>query len=558
MTSFSFPILTSAEMRLCDEATICDGVASQILMERAAREVALYLLAHEDRFPDGRVLVLCGSGNNGGDGLAAARFFSDGSLGERREVDVLYAGALTGDERPDPSRMSVECARQFALAVEAGIRIWTVQERERALDGVAVIVDAVFGIGLCRPVSGETAALFEAVTAADIPILSVDIPSGVNADTGAVMGIALRARATVTMQALKAGLLLYPGAEYAGVIAVRDIGIDVRVLPSRFGTLANEALLRRVLRPRERRSHKGTYGRVALLCGSIGMSGAAVLSARAALRSGAGLVEVCTAEENRVVLQVAVPEAIVTTYGQAPGLGASEAGSVEAMAAVRRKVRAVIERASSVVIGCGLGQSDTARVVLRAALDALPRDGRIPVVLDADALNLLAEESEWWKKIPAAVRSRMVVTPHPIEMSRLTGLAVSEILADPVGVARTYAETAGVTVVLKDAHTVVAAPDGQVFICAAGNAGMATGGSGDVLAGMVGSLLGQVRRRLLALDDADGLTVAEAVAAGVYWHAAAGDAAALRVGEYGMMAGDMVEMIAVSARDMSLSGTVIE
>lgn len=556
MTHTSLPILTAAEMRFCDEATIRGRVASQVLMERAAREVAEYLLTRRDMFPAGRVLVLCGSGNNGGDGFAAARFLADGSMRERREVVVLYLGAVDGGHVPDTTKMSAECARQYQLAAEAEIPVLTTAY-EVMLADIAVVVDAVFGIGLCRAVSGVIAEVFEQITAANLPVLAVDIPSGIHADTGTVLGVALRAQATVTMQALKAGLLLYPGADYAGVIAVRDIGIDVGGLSSHFASLADASLLRRVLCPRERRSHKGTYGRVALICGSVDMSGAAVLSARAALRSGAGLVDVMTAEENRLILQIAVPEAIVTTYESAPSLGTSEFGSVEAIAAVRRGVRAMIGRANGVVIGCGLGQSSAARVVLQAALNALPRDGRMPVVLDADALNLLAEEPKGWEDIPAAVRARMVITPHPTEMGRLSGIPVSDILADPVGVARAYAEKTGVIVVLKDAHTVVASPGGQVFICAAGNAGMATGGSGDVLAGMLGTLLVQVRERLFP-DLEDSLTVAEAVAAGVYWHAAAGDAAAMRVGEYGLTAGDIIRASGEVVRGWSETGTKME
>ncbi len=529
------PVLTAAQMKTCDSYTIETlGVPSQALMEHAARKTATYLLTRTDLFPKGKVLLLCGSGNNGGDGLAMARFLIDGSLCGTRQATVIYTGRLTEDGVPDASRMSTECGRQYALAVQAGVTILPPTSLADALVKVTTVVDALFGIGLDRPITGELTSLLSEVAETGLPVLALDIPSGIHADTGAVMGSALPARATVTMQSLKAGLLLYPGADFCGEIAVADLGIDLSPVKKPFAQLADEALLRRVLSPRARRSHKGTYGWLTLLCGSEGMSGAAMLATKAALRSGVGLARVLTPDRNRVVLQISIPEAIVTVYStpeQAAGFA----------------------DADGLVLGCGLGTSDATWEALRAVLNTRPRESSIPVVLDADGLNHAAKDATLWDTaLLSAPDRQVVITPHPAEMSRLCGKSVPAILADPAGTALAFARKHGVTVVLKDAHTVIASPEGEVFICAAGNAGMAKGGSGDALAGVIGSLLAQNRHRI-GVE----LTVTEIAAAGVYLHARAGDLAAEALGEYGMLPSDLIERIPLVCKGFSETRTHI-
>ena len=528
------PIYTATQMKACDTYTIETlGIPSQTLMERAARRAVRIFLDRIDLFPEGPVVLLCGGGNNGGDGFAMARFLSDGSEGEARECTVIYIGRLTEDGTPDLTRMSAECGRQYRLAAEAGVKILAAEAIGEALSGAAALVDAVFGIGLDRPVEGAAAEVISSAAESGLPVLAVDIPSGIHADTGRVMGMAIPAALTVTMQALKAGLLLYPGADYSGEVWIADLGISTAPVPHPYARLADEALLRRVLAPRSRRSHKGTYGRTWLLCGSEGMSGAAVLSTRGALRSGAGLAEVLTPEANRVVLQTTVPEAIVTVRDGNETISES------------------IQRADGVVMGCGLGTSSEALEALRVALNGLPADGSVPMVLDADGLNLLASDGSLRETSAlSAPRKQIVVTPHPAEMARLCGRSVSEILANLPETALTFARERGVTVVLKDAHTVIASPEGELYICTAGNAGMAKGGSGDVLAGIIGSLLTQNRRRI-GVD----LTAAEVAAAGVYLHACAGDLAAAELGEYGVLASDVIERIPLVCKEFSDSGT---
>lgn len=528
------PILTAAQMTACDRYTIeILGIPSRTLMERAAAKAARFLLSRPDLFLEGPVLVLCGAGNNGGDGFAMARFLTDGSLGQRRETRILYLGRRLANGEPDPCSMSEECRRQYSLAAEAGVPILTAGEGETALRGAVAAVDAVFGIGLDRPITGESATWLRTVGERRIPTLAVDIPSGIRADTGEILGYALPAAATVTMQALKPGLLLYPGAELCGEITVAELGIDLTPAKPPYAHLADEAVLRRALPPRPRRSHKGTYGTLALLCGSAGMSGAAVLAARAALRCGVGLARVLTPEVNRTVLQITVPEATVSVYAT-PGEAAGSAG------------------AEGLVAGCGLGFTPEGREVLRAVLDA-PGDPTMPLVLDADGLNHLAADPTLWQTARlSAVGRHTVFTPHPLEMARLTGCSVSDLLADLPGAALSYARERGVTVVLKDAHTVIASPDGELFICTAGNAGLAKGGSGDTLAGIIGALLTQNRRRL-----GQEVTVAQVAAAGVYLHAAAADRAARELGEYGLLAGDVIDRLPLVCAPFSDSRTSV-
>ncbi len=598
-----YPILSSDAMRACDSYTIEKlGVPSQELMERAARAVGSYLLRRRDLFPIGEITVLCGSGNNGGDGFAVARFLTDGSLGEARPVQVIYTGVWGAPHPrygayPDRSKMSPECMRQYDLAREAGVRVEEIPEPDpesgrydayedgpteligrdelkRMLVGVTCVVDAVFGIGLDRAVEGEIAEVFDVIEELQIPVLAVDIPSGVSADLGEVMGRALRAKATVTMQALNAGHVLYPGAALCGEISVADIGVTTwGVRP--YVSYADKMLLRRVLRPRERRSHKGSHGRVLMLCGSVGMCGAAVLAARAALRSGAGLVEVLTAEENRIVLQTAVPEAIVTVYdAAAAGLKTTDARMLERQEALKQKVKQAIEAADVVVAGCGLGTTDASLWMLEVLLEQFPSTGSKPLVLDADAINLTAEHGLLYT-LP---QQNVIFTPHMGEMARLCGdctlfqpATAKRVAATPVRAALAFLRTHSIrhrpyAVVLKDAHTVIygnrcpAQPkskeelEHEAFICTAGNAGMATGGSGDALAGIIGALMAQTHDRLW---DGD-LTPAEVAAAGVYLHAAAGDLAAAELGEYGMLPSDLIERLPLITKDLSDTKTHME
>lgn len=488
-------ILNAVEMRRDDENTIQrDGIPSQKLMECAAR-AALTIL--KTRFDTAHVLFLCGSGNNGGDGFAMARFFAaDGG-----KATVVYLGKKDPRGLPDVDAMSAECARQYTLLPKTVTLADTL-----CLTGITTVVDAIFGIGLTRPIEGKIKETIDMLNQAHLPVLAVDIPSGINADNGAVMGVAISATETVAIAARKYGHVLYPGAQFCGKVTVANIGI--RTGEAKGYLLERDDLS--LLPPRPSRSHKGTFGRVLVVGGSPNMSGAAYLAAKAAYRTGAGLVEICCPTENRLAHQISLPEAILTAYT------AQDA---------KERFTSRLPAASAVAIGMGLSQSETAKTLVATALT----ECQIPLIVDADALNLIAADPT----LLALLYHRTtptVLTPHIAEMARLTGKAIPLISGDMPHAATALSLACGATVVLKDARTVIADGD-TIYINTFGNSGMATGGSGDVLAGIIASF---------AAQGADAVTAAKI---GVLTHALAGDVAKEHTGEHGLMASDLIEGI---------------
>lgn len=539
MTNYT-RVLNSSQMAACDAYTIETlKVPSRTLMERAARGVVDYMEAHPEVFPlDGKqIAVLCGSGNNGGDGFAVAQLLVN-HPGTR--VLVCYVGARLPDGSPDTSRMSIECKRQYELSRDLLIPVFAPTHMTSVLSGTHVIVDAILGIGLDRPIEGELRDLVRLINESGLPVLSVDIPTGVSADMGEILGCAIKATATVTMQAIKIGLLSYPAAELCGNISVCDIGVKLLHDPEEAYFLADEKLLADVMPPRSRRTHKGTYGKLALVCGSEKMCGAAILAAKGALRSGVGLVHVFTPSCNKTAINVAIPEAIVTAYDP----------TVPPDAAMLREICAC----DGVVIGCGLGTGTVALELFTALLDALPIRPDFPVILDADALNMLGlypdlQNARFFRN----GRHQVVMTPHPAEFSRVMNVSVEDALTETFVYAHSRAHSRGMTVVFKDAHTIVGDFRGDAYICPFGNAGMATGGSGDVLAGIIGSLAVQNRHRL-----GDTFNLGHVAAAGVALHALSGDVAAKIHGEYAMTPSDIIDAMGEVTRQFSNTGTVIE
>ena len=510
-------VLTAQQMKKCDEYAMNQpGCSSQILMERAARAAKETLIS---RFPPAHVRVVCGVGNNGGDGFAMARFL----LEEGWSVDVCAVG--------DSRRMSVECGRQALLYdMVGGV---TVPAADVPLPGGVplgegeelqlILVDAIFGIGLDRPVEGEYLQVIDkmnkmrATHAAYIRVMALDIPSGVSADSGKVLGAAVGADITVTFGQYKRGLLLHPAKLWVGELTVADIGIGTKGALGEYPAewRCEEEDVHKTLR-RDPYSNKGTYGRAVILAGCRGMSGAATLAARAAYRTGAGLCEVVTDESNRIVLQTTVPEAIVSAYEKESDLSA---------------VDTALARADSIVIGCGLGQSGLSLAVLRRVLKYCKDTRPVPLVIDADALNLLSAHPDLWERVPA----NAVLTPHPGEMARLCGCSVSDIVDDLRGYASTLAAEHDIVCVLKDACTVVATK-GRVFYPICGNNGMATGGSGDVLAGILGAVLA-ARRDEFTMDPGYFATIGSSI------HAMAGNHAVRKTGEHGLMATDIADAV---------------
>lgn len=484
-------LLNCEEMKRCDVTTIQKiGMPSMVLMERAALSVVEEL----DSFDLTRVLVVCGSGNNGADGYAVARLLHLQNI----KVDVLFVG--------DEQKRTTENKQQQKIAEYYGVS--SVKKIEN--NPYTTIVDALFGIGLSRPLSGKYLEIIEQVNQAEGEILSVDIPSGISADNGKVMGNAIKATRTVTFAFRKLGLVLYPGADYAGVVKVKDIGITARGFEGRFPKIYTYTRkdLERIPR-RQSYSNKGTYGKILVVAGSKNMSGAAYFSAKAAYRMGAGLVRIVTPEENRQILQTLLPEAIVTTYqrSQLDGDWLTEA----------------INWASAIVIGPGMGISEEAKYLLSKVLSI----SKVPLVIDADAITLVAKEPE----LLHDHEQKIIMTPHVGEMSRLTGKPIPKIADDIIEVAEKFAAEKKLTCVLKDARTIVTEGTEDTYVNISGNNGMATGGTGDVLTGVIVGLLAQ------------GLREREAARLGVYIHGLAGDAAAAQKGPYGMLADDVCDAI---------------
>lgn len=546
--------VTGNQMKQIDKDTIERiGIPSVVLMERAALAAAdqVEILAEsrqqrkegqisfrqgrEDGKPVGtgiRVGAVCGTGNNGADGIAAGRIL----WGRGYQVTLFLAG--------DPEHGTEEYRLQRQIADRLGMTAKPASAFD--IKECDVVLDALFGIGLTRRVEGEYQKLVEAMSKGQgADVVAVDIPSGIHAGTGAVMGAAVKASVTVTFGYLKTGLLLYPGKEYSGRVVVKDIGFsDCSLKQSGWDgmTLEPEDLAGLPGRPAD--SNKGTFGRLLLVAGAKGMSGAAYLSALAAYRTGAGLVKILTVPENRAILQAQIPEAVVEVLEPADDPGKQEKredgegradeawewndrkGKGELDQKVwrkefQKKIKKHCEWATAIVAGPGLGQEDSVEVLVEAVLSL----ARVPVVLDADGLNAVSRKV----RLKEYFSDKVIVTPHMGEMARLTGKTISELKADRVRAAQEYAADTGAVCVLKDASTVIADREDRVYINQSGCSAMAKAGSGDVLAGIIGGLL------------ARGMTRTDAAAYGTYLHGLSGERAAAKRGEHALLAREMTE-----------------
>lgn len=490
------PVVTAGEMKGLDRNTIeSAGVPGMVLMERAALKTVEAMekyLGNKDR-----VLVVCGNGNNGGDGMAIARLLHLKGI----KVGIYLAGQE--EKLTDQARQQLQIAKYYQVPLENNLQP----------DEYTIIVDALFGVGLSRPVEGRYAEIIHMLNQSGAFRVAVDIPSGINGDTGREMGIGFRADLTVTFAFCKRGLCFYPGRMYAGELIVADIGIYAN--PDRDPSMAyleKEDLS--MLPSRIPWGNKGTFGKVLLIAGSRGMCGASCLSSAAALRASAGMVKVQTVEENRISLQSQLPEVMVTCEFN------------------EKSNQEILDWCDVLVIGPGLGMSGESRERVQWFLSHAAWCGK-PVILDADGLNLLAVHGEWKKYLGEQV----ILTPHLGEMSRLTGKSIGEIRENLAETASLYAEETHTVCVLKDACTVVASEKGEQYLNMSGNAGMATAGSGDVLSGVLAGVLCM----FLAAEKKP--AYGQMAALGVLIHGLAGDMAAENVGERGMTARDIIRFL---------------
>jgi len=508
-------ILTAAAMRRVDARAIDElGIPGTKLMESAGRGVAEALLGEIPGLTSRRVVVYCGKGNNGGDGFVAASHLARAGvtvctvlLARRSEVSGIAADALAN-------------VLNGGLAVEeiTDERAWARHPIE--LDRETLVIDAILGTGVKGAARGLVAHAIDAINASPACVVAIDLPSGADADAGRLPGVTVRAHRTYTLCRPKPCLVLEPAASHAGPWRVIDIGIPNAAVTPESGDLfwCDDAEASGLLPGRPRDAHKGTLGHLLAVAGSNGKSGAALILARAALRSGVGLVTVATPRSVQPL--VAAGQAELMT---AP-LAETTRGTLGRLSPA--SIRELLRARDALALGPGLGT----QAATRAAVVALLAARRVPAVLDADGLNAFSAEVRPRQRLRAG-RHPLVLTPHPGEAARLLGTTTAAIQADRLGSARHLAEATGAVVVLKGRRTVVAHPDGRASLNASGNPGMATGGTGDALTGVVGALL------------ARGLDGFDAARLGTYVHGAAGDLASESLGEDGMIAGDLIDAL---------------
>ncbi len=504
-------IATAQEMNNIDRRARDEyGIPALLLMENAASGITRTVEEMLGSVSRKRITVICGRGNNGGDGLAAARQLYN--RGARVSVYLLS----------DMTAFTAEAEMNLNIALKTGVEIhgkgtYPPGTLRLALNHSHVIVDAIIGTGLSSTIKEAYKEVIGLINDSNIPVIAVDIPSGIASDTGEVMGAAVKAAATVTFALPKRGHFLYPGFDYTGKLHIVDISIPKSAVEkeSIYLNLLTEEDMRSIVPARQTDAHKGTNGHVLVIAGSIGKGGAAAMTALSCLRAGAGLLTLAAPESVQPIVAGKLTE--VMTHP----LAETEAGTISS-AAVDMLLELSRDK-EAVAIGPGLTtHEDTVSVVKR-----LVKEAGIPMVIDADAINAIADNPG----LLSERRSATILTPHPGEMGRLTGKSTAEVQKDRIGVARGFAMEHGVYLVLKGAHTVIAEPSGAVHISPTGNPGMATGGTGDALTGIIAGLIAQ------------GLEPAQAAKLGVYLHGLAGDLAAEETGTVGMIASDLIERI---------------
>jgi len=497
-------LVTTEQMRSLDRAAIEDyGIPGVVLMENAGRAVAEAAAQMLD--DSGRVVVVCGRGNNGGDGFVAARHLSNQSVA----VEIYLLAAI--DDLEGDAATNCHIAQQMSLPIFENPDQATL---EAAVNSADLVIDAILGTGISGEVRGAAREAIEAINQSTAPVVAVDIPSGISGDTGQVMGVAVRADCTLTFGLPKVGHYCYPGRDHCGEIELVDISLPAALvaaadLPTNLTTTQDVAAM---LPPRWADMHKGEAGRLLIVAGSPGMTGAVAMAGLAAVRSGAGLVTVGIPESLNDILEVKCTEVMTLPLPE------TVQGSLDQEA--MDEILEFAEGCDAVALGPGLSQVPETAELARQLIERIS----VPLVVDADGLNACAGASE-------ALQSRKtptVITPHPGELSRITGQSIADIQQDRVSAARQAAHDLQCIVVLKGAGTVTANPDGQVWVNPTGNAGMASGGVGDVLTGVIGGLL------------AGGGDAMKAAISAVYCHGLAGDLAEDYCGQRALIASDLL------------------
>lgn len=506
-------VVTAAEMQGIDRETIYEiGIPSLVLMERAGLVCVSKI---KEIFGRKKIVVISGSGNNGGDGLVIARNLHN----EGWDVRVFLT--------TKPENLKNDALSQYKLSTRFGVSISPIEEfltnHSSILSVDSLIVDAVLGTGLKNEVSGLLSDLFRLINKSKIPVISVDIPSGISSDNGQIMGEAIKANYTITFGLPKRGHLLFPGSEYAGKVFVEDIGFPRELLRSDKlkVNLLEQDYISNIMPERRKYSHKGTYGHALIIAGSRGKTGAAFMTAKACLRVGAGLVTMGIPQSLLDVFQSRVTEEMTLGLPD-KGNGTLSSKSLDTILSF------LDEKADLLVIGPGIGVSHHTERIIKGLI----QDSKKPMIIDADGINSIQGKIEIFRKAQAPI----ILTPHPGEMSRLLSQKLKReeikgIEKDRINISISFSNDTGTHLVLKGVPTIIASPEGDVFINATGNPGMATAGSGDVLTGMIAGFLSQNKDPL------------KACVLGVYSHGLAGDIAASEKGQHSLIASDIIEKI---------------
>ncbi len=506
-------VAKTAQMRAIESAAVREtGISLYDLMERAGAAVATH--AGELLPKSGRVVIYCGKGNNGGDGYVAARLLAERGYG----VEVMMLAAVTG--------LSATAATAFAKIANTPTILKTRFDGRRRPPDADLIIDALLGFGLQGAVRGPAAGIISVINESSIPVLSVDIPSGVDSDTGLARGPAVRADRTVTFTLPKAGMVLWPGCQLSGEVRVADIGIGRELVAAHTNIcLGGKALARPLLPQRAPDAHKGNCGRILVVAGSVGMTGAAALAAEAAVRMGAGLVVLAVPESLNDILETKLTE--VMTFPL------PETVDRTARAKAFDTLMELIPSMDAIVVGPGLSTNQSTVTLIRQLVIGV--EG--PMVIDADGLTALVAKTDLLKKR----EGETLLTPHAGELGRLLGKSATEIQADRLAAAEEAVERWQATLVLKGARSIVAG-SGCFHVNPTGNAGMATGGTGDVLAGMLGALLAQ------------GMPAFPAAVLGTYLHGRAGDLGARELSQLALRAGDLLDYLPAAILELERGG----
>ena len=508
-------VVTAAEMRQIDQDTIEGiGIPGIVLMETAGSAIVRAIEQHYPRCQ--RIGILVGKGNNGGDGIVIARQLAHAG----RDVHLFLVSppdSFTGE-----AAINLQIAKNLGLPIAATLTDAEFKSNAN-IANCELLVDAILGTGLRGTVRDPIAPVINTINDLATPILSVDLPSGLDADTGIPLGTCVRADTTITIGLPKRGLLVHPGAELAGKLEVVDIGFPEQVVDAQ-GIKVNwttTAQASQWVPPRPPASHKGTYGRVLVVAGSTGMTGAAALASEAALRTGAGLVTLATPKHLNPILESLLPEVMTLPLPE------TDAGSLSVSAT--STILEFAEKTKSVLaIGPGLSQHpDTVALVHQLVRENREQGLGRRLIIDADGLNALSQVPE----VISLLDREAILTPHPGEMARLTNTPVSILEKDRIRTAQQFASDSGVTLVFKGAPTVTGFPNGDVWINSTGNPGMATGGMGDVLTGIIAGLMAQ------------GISSERAAALGVYIHGLAADRVAETLGMHGLLASDVLKAV---------------